>query len=69
VNLLYGNMSFRRGIYKIFRKKSFDLFQEIPVEDIDERQRCIDEYLRQMKLEMLRKEDDIYYFFLLSLSG
>jgi hypothetical protein len=40
------------------RKKSFDLFQEIPVEDIDERQRCIDDYLRQMKLEMLRKEDD-----------
>jgi hypothetical protein len=31
----------------------------MPVEDIDERQRCIDEYLRQMKLEMLRKEDDI----------
>jgi hypothetical protein len=58
VNLLYGNMSFHRDKNRN-RKKSFDLFQEIPVEDIDERQRCIDEYLRQMKLEMLRKEDDI----------
>ncbi len=63
MNFLYGNMSFHRDKNRNRkienRKKSFDLFQEIPVEDIDERQRCIDDYLRQMKLEMLRKEDDI----------